>query len=373
VKFVFVSTMPAAPWGGSEELWSQTALRLHKEKHAVAVSVLYWPALSPRVIALAERGIELRLRHPGSISLPARVWRRVCRSQPKDYEWMRTMRPNLVIISQGGNADGLDWMTFCGEENLPFVSIVQCNAEGFWPRDELSLKLAAAYQSARKVFCISQSNLELLERQVGALLPNATVVRNPFNVSPHQPPPWPAENGTWNLACVARLDPAAKGQDLLLEVLSHPQWRERAIEVNLYGNGPCERSLRQLAERLGLTAVHFRGHVDDVKEIWAKNHLLVLPSRYEGLPLALVEAMWCERAALVTDVGGSADLCADGETGFVAPAATVGILEQSLERAWTLRHEWQARGKAARARVQQVIPRDPVGEFCGRLLECTAG
>ena len=362
--------MPAAPWGGSEELWSKTAVRLHNEKHEVIASVPFWPALSARVVALAERGIELRVRRPPSVSLPARAWRRVSRGQSKDYEWMRSVRPNLVIISQGGNADGLDWMTFCREENLPFVSIVQCNAEGFWPSDELSLKLAAVYQSATKVFCVSQSNLELLDRQVGVPLPNATVVRNPFNVSPHAPPPWPAENGIWKLACVARLDPGAKGQDLLFEVLSRPQWRERPIEVKLYGNGPCERSLRQLAERLGLTTVHFRGHVDDVKAIWAKNHLLVLPSRYEGLPLALVEAMWCERPALVTDVGGSADLCVDGETGFVAPAATARILEKSLERAWTCRDEWQATGKAGRARVQQLIPRDPVGQFCEQLLEC---
>ncbi|MGI9165004.1 MAG: hypothetical protein ACR2G5_01205 [Pyrinomonadaceae bacterium] len=55
---------------------------------------------------------------------------------------------------------------------------------------------------------------------------------------------------TWNLACVARLEPAAKSQDLLFQVLALPQWRDRPLQIKLYGSGPCERSLRQLAARL---------------------------------------------------------------------------------------------------------------------------
>jgi len=45
--------------------------------------------------------------------------------------------------------------------------------------------------------------------------------------------------------------------------------------------------MRRLATYLQLEKVHFRGHVTDINQVWADNHLLVLPSRYEGLPLAL--------------------------------------------------------------------------------------
>jgi len=41
-----------------------------------------------------------------------------------------------------------------------------------------------------------------------------------------------------------------------------------------------------------------------------------------------------------------------------------------VERAWNRRREWQAMGKAARARVEQLIPRDPIGDFCELLVEC---
>jgi glycosyltransferase involved in cell wall biosynthesis len=131
----------------------------------------------------------------------------------------------------------------------------------------------------------------------------------------------------------------------------------------------CERNLRKLASSLQLKNVRFRGHVANVQAIWEENHLLVLPSRFEGLPLALVEAMWCARPATVTDVGGNAEMCVDGETGFVATAPAVGLMEQTLERAWNRRHEWESMGKAARARAEQFIPKDPIGNFCRQLKE----
>ena len=98
--------------------------------------------------------------------------------------------------------------------------------------------------------------------------------------------------------------------------------------------------------------------------------MLVLPSRYEGLPLVLVDAMRCGRPAVVTDVGGNAELCVDGETGFVAPSATVACFGQTLQRAWDARAGWPRLGEAARARVESLVPKDPIGLFCARLKAC---
>jgi glycosyltransferase involved in cell wall biosynthesis len=361
--------MSGYSWGGSEELWSRAALRLHETSHKVVASVEFWSQLSTQVSRLAGRGIRLRVRRRVPPSLPVRVWRRVMRRKPRDHEWLRRQNPSLVVISQGGNSGGLPWMKFCLKAGLPFVAVVQCNSEHWWPTDDSGAELAEAYRAARKVFCVSRHNLELLERQIGEPLPNSVVVWNPYNVSPNQPPAWP-KSDIWKLACVARLEPAAKGQDLLLSVLARPQWRNRAVEVNLYGEGPFEHSLTQLAQRLRLNNVHFRGHIADVKAIWEQNQILVLPSRLEGLPLSLVEAMFCARPAVVTDVGGNAELCVDGETGFVAAAPAVSLLEQTLERAWNRRHEWQRMGTSARTRAERLIPNDPIGDFCREILKC---
>jgi glycosyltransferase involved in cell wall biosynthesis len=373
MRFTFISTMAVAPWGGSEALWSQTALRLRQEGHEVSASVVWWPQLSPTVLELERRGVNLFTRKPPENNLPVRLWlkvkRRFLAEEKKEFQWLRLQKPDLVVISQGGNSDGLEWMNFCAEAGLPFVSIVQCNTEGWYPDDGRSVEMARAYVSAKKVFCVSRHNLELLERQIGEKLPNASVVWNPYNVPSERPPAWPEENSLWKMGCVARLDPAAKGQDLLFQVLAQKQWRERPVEINLYGSGICGRTLQKLAESLQLKNVRFHGHVPDVQAIWEENHLLVLPSRFEGLPLALVEAMWCARPAAVTDVGGNAEMCVDGETGFVAAAPAVGLLEQTLERAWNRRHEWESMGKAARARAEQLVPKDPVGVFCRQLTE----
>jgi glycosyltransferase involved in cell wall biosynthesis len=140
--------------------------------------------------------------------------------------------------------------------------------------------------------------------------------------------------------------------------------------MNFFGEGPHELALRRLADMLQLKQVHFRGHVSDIEAIWEQHHMLVLPSRYEGLPLVLVEAMWCGRPAVVTEVAGNAEVCVDNETGFVAPAPTVPLLADTLQRAWDRREDWQRMGQAARARAESQIPRDPIGVFAERLRNC---
>jgi glycosyltransferase involved in cell wall biosynthesis len=374
MRFVFISTLQTYPWGGSEELWSQTALRLREEGHEVAASVVWWPQLSSKILKLKERGVKLLIRKlPYHCALPIRVWRLFKRELGFDKRAVHRLfggKADLIVISQAGALDGLDWMKFCDKAGLPFVSIAQANTEAEWLNDGQKGGAEIIYRAARKIFCVSRHNLELLENQVGGALPNGTVVWNPFNVPTDKPPVWPKEDGIWRLACVARLEPAAKGQDLLFKVLSDPRWKDRSVEISLYGKGPYKETLQQLSAKLNLQNVHFRGHVNDIQKVWEHNHLLVLPSRHEGLPLALVEAMWSARPAVVTDIGGNAEACLDGETGFVAAAPTVKLLDQTLERAWTQRHDWHKMGQAARKRAEQLIPKDPVSVFYQQLLKC---
>lgn len=374
MHFVFVSTMGGTPWGGSEELWSQAALHLRAQGHRVSASTIYWPQSLPQLANLRRQGIDLFPRKSlAHRSLAARIYKKIGRGlkwKPQELKWLAQWQPDLVVISQGGHCDGLEWMNFCHQANVPFATVVQCNHEGIWPTNELVDATVKAYQAARKVFCVSRHNLELLECQLGEALANAAVVWNPYNVPLDQPPAWPEEK-VWKLACVARLEPSAKGQDLLFRVLDLPQWRGRPVEVNLYGRGDYEQALRRLADKFRLKNVVFRGHVFDIRALWAQNHLLVLPSRVEGLPLALVEAMWCARPAVVTASGGNAELCQDEKTGFVAAAPNAGLLAQAMERAWDRRHDWQKIGQAARQKVEALVPKNPVERFCGQLMELT--
>jgi glycosyltransferase involved in cell wall biosynthesis len=370
MRFAFVSTMADWPWGGSEELWSQTAVQLKRAGHDVQASVAYRPRLSDKITLLAKQGIRLEIYPSNRIGMARRIWNKLTLRYQRSYGRLKRFKPDLVIISQGHNSGGLNWAKVCREASIPYVLIVHCNSEHWWFEDREVEEAAASYRSAQKVFCVSRSNLNLLRMQLGDPMQNGEIVWNPYKVSTESIPAWPVENGRWRLACVARLDPAAKGQELLLQVLARPEWRARPIELNVFGEGPHELALRRLAGMLQLNDVHFRGQVSDIKAIWEQNHLLVLPSRYEGLPLVLVEAMWCGRPAVVTDVAGNTEVCVDNETGFVAPAPTVALLADTLQRAWDRREDWQRMGQAARARAESQIPRDPIAVFADRLRSC---
>lgn len=111
----------------------------------------------------------------------------------------------------------------------------------------------------------------------------------------------------------------------------------------------------------------FKGYVQDVAHIWKANHFLLLPSRIEGQSLALIEAMWCSRGAVVTDVGGARELITDGETGFMAAFPNVLHIDAALEKAWSRREEWEKIGKNAGRKIREVYQEHPVAAFTQEL------
>jgi glycosyltransferase involved in cell wall biosynthesis len=371
MRFAFISTMLGSPWGASEELWSQAAVQLSQGGHEVQASVAYWPCLSERVADLRRKGVTVETYSSYHAGKLRHFWDRASLSYRRLYRRLKRFRPDLVVISQGDITGGFDWARVCKEGAIPYSIMVHSNSESWWFREQFD-EAVAVYCGARRIFCVSRNNLDLLRLQVGESLHNGEVVWNPFNLFREPAPAWPDESDGMRLACVSRIELGHKGQDLLLQVLARPEWRNRPFELNLFGTGPDEKVLRRLGSRLQLTSVHFHGHVNDVRGIWEQNHLLVLPSRYEGVPLSVVEAMWCARPAVVTDVGRTEELCLDNETGFVAPAATVSSFGNALERAWERRKDWPRMGQAARTRAEKQVPANPVGEFCERLKACAS-
>jgi glycosyltransferase involved in cell wall biosynthesis len=286
--------------------------------------------------------------------------------------FLKSTAPDFVVISCGAFADDLWWCRACQWFDIPYVIIVHAVAESFWPRDERVRQILDAYHGAKRVFFVSEGNRKLVETMLGSRLPHASVVRNPFNVDYTVACPYPTVESTLNLACVGRLDPAAKGQDLLLEVLNLEKWRRRNLKVSFYGRGGNAESLKALSRLLELSNIAFFGHTSSVADMWRTHHLLVLPSRYEGLPIALVEAMLCARSAVVTNVAGNAEVLDDNETGFVAGAPTVAHLDEAMERAWNRRSDWAAMGAEAARRIRLHVPQDPVGVFTDELIRLSA-
>ena len=360
----FVSTVQGHSWGGSEELWSQTASLMCRRGLGVGINYPWWPSPVGQVEALEQCGCSVTRRQEiGGIK--GRLRRKL--SPGYVYRWLDSFAPDLVVISQGGTLDGLDWMQACQTRDLPYAVVVQAANESWWPDDDQAAQFAAALEAAVSCFFVSARNLELVRVQLATGLQKAKIVRNPFNVSYDATPPWPGDDGTWKLACVGRLQPSAKGQDILFDVLRQEKWRGRPLQVTLFGDGQNKGKLVELQQMYCLESVTFGGFTQAVEQIWESHHALVLPSRYEGLPLAVVEAMLCGRPCIVTDVAGNTELVEDEVNGFVADAPTRNLLDHAMERAWVRRSEWRSMGQAAARTVRQRVPCDPIAVFADDL------
>jgi len=382
MKIAFISAMSCNPWGGSEELWAGTAKHLAADGHEVFAQVQGWPQRHPRVESLARAGIHVHERPflPQGHQRWRRLLHRAQLSLQRSFgadsldRWLSAVNADWVCVSNGGYSDGLPYMTRLAAQDQPFGSIVQANGPQWWPAGSQFESVRKGYQQARAVWCVSHANLRLLRNMLALPLPQARVVWNPYQVQRDNPPPWPTSTEPWRLACVARLEPNAKGQDLILEVLARPEWRERPVTLSLFGTGDNAAGLKALSTCLGLDdRVRFHGQVADVAGIWREHHCLVLSSRLEGLPLALVEALLCGRPAVVTDIAGNPEVVQDGITGFIAAAPNTERLAEAMERAWHARENWQAMGAAARQHMLQIVPEDPCRDFANLLLEQATG
>lgn len=364
-------------WGGSEILWSEAASLLAARGHKIWAYKNRLPAAEGNAPLLRRSGVRIveLARFP---VLPRKLYSFLFKFTPhlsiafqafKLYCGLRLRkRPDLLVLSQGGNHDGWLLASVCRRVGVPFVMVCQKASDLYWPQDKWRKELRANYAAARHVYFVSEHNLRLTREQLGTRIENASVVRNPFQVPRDGRPPLPPTDGPIRIACVGRLYPMEKGQDILLRVLARPEWRARPVSLTFYGSGEQRDALEGMAAYHGLANVSFAGHEEDVAGIWAKNHLLALPSRAEGLPLVLVETMLCGRVAVVTDVAGNAELLEDGVTGFLADAPTEKSFAEAMERAWARRRDWPAIGDAAAVAVRAAVPDDPAASFADKLL-----
>jgi glycosyltransferase involved in cell wall biosynthesis len=361
MRFLIISTLDHIPWGGSEELWSKAALALLNRGCRVTVHVKRWPSIPSSIRELSKSGGVIRYRKSLLYHRILRKW------SYTRIAFLKRSRPDLVVISQTSNCDGMAWMEACLAAGTPYVTIAQAAVAWAWPSDEIAARLRKGYLGAQSAYFVSQENLQLTQRQLGCELRNGAIIRNPFKVRYDVDLPWPTES-TPRWACVARLDTYIKGLDILFDVLSLDKWRIRPLQVTLYGTGSNEKILERTRASMNLSSVKIAGFVSDPTEIWRREQCLVLPSRAEGLPLAIVEAMLCGRPSIVTNVSGNGELLEDNVTGFVAAGPTVRDLDEAMERAWQNREGWREMGRRAAVSVRQSVPSDPAGVFADELL-----
>jgi glycosyltransferase involved in cell wall biosynthesis len=166
--------------------------------------------------------------------------------------------------------------------------------------------------------------------------------------------PSPEQKGQeLTVVCVARFR-HQKGLDVLLCAWSLLVEQLPAARLILVGDGPLQASLRHLAVDLGITtSVEFAGLCSDVVSQYQRGRIAVLPSRWEGMPNALLEAMACGRACVATRVSGSEDILCQEEQGLLVEPEDRDGLAAAL---WLLLTEpdiARRYGQAARQHIKQ--------------------
>lgn len=358
-------------WSGSEELWTRSLKSFQKLGYDVLFAAKFE---SPLLASIDARGLNFADRY-GKKGIFERGLRRLFPFVPQSpdllQEFIRRNSPRLVIISQGNNYEAIDIMRLCVDLNIAYVTLTQLVAEYFVfaINDSKFSDLQQLYAASLKNFFVSRNNLKINNFLIGKALENADVVYNPNKLSTGDICVYPEYDNFYQVALVGRIECWHKGYDLLIQVASQDKWKNRPIKFNLYGQGTHVNFIQSHIDELKLVNVTIQGHNTNISEIWQHNQLLLMPSRMEGQSLALIEAMWCQRAAVVTDVGGAAELIDDGINGFIAEIASANAIDAALERAWQNREQWKQMGLNASHALNAKYPSDAVDYFNQQLIK----
>lgn len=142
---------------------------------------------------------------------------------------------------------------------------------------------------------------------------------------------WGAADDQRVVIALGRLSPE-KGHDVLLDAWAKAGLGARDdLRLVLIGDGAAREALEAQAAGLGLD-VHFAGWRTDPHACLGAADRFVLPSRTEGLPVALLESMAAGVPVVATDVGGVAHALRDG-AGWVVPPEDAGALAGALTEA----------------------------------------
>ena len=143
----------------------------------------------------------------------------------------------------------------------------------------------------------------------------------------------PTERRLPRIIAMGRLSPE-KGFDVLIRAFAqlapwYPDWT-----LHILGTGPQREQLEELAERLGVRDnVHWAGWSERPEAMLLEASVFVLPSRYEGFPNALLEAMACGLPCIASDCdSGPAEIVRDGLDGLLVAPDNVEALARALRQ-----------------------------------------
>ncbi len=156
------------------------------------------------------------------------------------------------------------------------------------------------------------------------------------------------------LAAVVGTLKEQKGHRYLIEAAASIVSQYSNWHLLVIGDGELGEELQAQTDRLGLGEhIHFLGNRHDVPDLLAASDLFVLPSLWEGLPMALIEAMATGLPIVATQVSGTIQVMVPDETGILVPPGEAQKLTEAVLQILSDSERALAMGAAARRRVEE--------------------
>ena len=274
------------------------------------------------------------------------------------YKWLQRLAGGWDIV-QNQQVGLHSWVSVRVARQLRRPSILRFASSGeggdlgAMSKHRFGLTLVNGLRDADRFIALTAEGALDIVRH--ALPPSRLVIiPNGVDLGCFKPLIWPAtaESEPMRLLFVGRLG-REKGLDVLLDALAKLRGRV-AVTLRVVGVGEEQERLRRQTHLAGLDEhVEFRGRRTDVVPEYAWCELLVIPSRFEGMPNVVLEALSSGRPVLGTRVGGTAELVQPGVNGWLVPSDDADALAEAIARVSMQRDKLYASGVEGRRIVEE--------------------
>jgi glycosyltransferase involved in cell wall biosynthesis len=255
---------------------------------------------------------------------------------PLDLELLATLARSLrewapdIVQSHNYRTTAMAYLLRCARASWPWIAFFHGSTNENWKVRLYNRIDQVLLPRADRLVVMSERHRHAFEHARGQV----DVIHNAVLALPSEPAPVDLRHlrraGRPLIGVIGRLS-HEKGVDVMLDAVS--LLPADAVSVVIAGDGPEREALmRQAAERGIAANVHFLGTVRDVASLYPQLDLVVLPSRSEGLPNVLLEALRADVPVVATAVGAVPEVFDDAAVGEMVPPGEPGLLAEAISQ-----------------------------------------
>jgi glycosyltransferase involved in cell wall biosynthesis len=280
-------------------------------------------------------------------------------------------KPNATLAFFGVPSGAIAWLIKLVYQIPYVISLRGGDVPGFRPYDFhiyhklITPFLRAIWKNASAVIANSNGLRQLAHtfdsRFVIAIIPNGVDLELYKTIDRDWSPP--------RLLSVGRIV-HQKGLDLAMHALGG--LKDLNWEWHIAGDGPQMGALQSLAQELGIDdRVVFLGWQSrpQIIESYKNSNVFLFPSRHEGMPNAILEAMASGLPVIATCIAGNEELVIDGKTGYLVPSEDIETLQEALKKILNDSALCQQMGIASRRRAEESYSWESTAQQYALLLE----